>query len=123
MKLARGCLIIFVLLLVCGGAALFLFIMAGAPTEIRTPDISAVSPTKKPTAENTSTPEPGLPKLSAVTAMQSLHIRQCAGLECPITGWLLNGETVEYYKCDGEWAEIRQGWVKSEFLSPNPCEN
>jgi hypothetical protein len=67
--------------------------------------------------------------VAEVTAFQSLHVRERAGTDQIVIGYLYHGDQVELTgQCSEDpegWAEIvwKDGtaWVNADFLSKNKC--
>lgn len=72
----------------------------------------------------TATPDPNsnshtMPVTCTVSA-QSLHLRECAGLQCNVLAWLSAGEVLEILDADQDWIEVitptgQTGWVHSKY--------
>lgn len=51
---------------------------------------------------------------------QSLHLRECAGLQCTVLTWLSTGEVLKVLDTDQDWIEVttpagQTGWVHSKY--------
>lgn len=84
-------------------------------------NLVAVKTTPLPTG--TRTPVPAI-----VTAMRSLNVRQRAGDDQRVVGYLYSGEDVTLTgQCNSGWAEISwqdgTAWVNAMYLSMNKCSN
>jgi len=60
-----------------------------------------------------------MPATCTVSA-QSLHLRECAGLHCPVVDWLSNGDVLEIQETDQDWINVitpsgQTGWVHSKY--------
>ncbi len=72
----------------------------------------------------TTTPDPDsnfhtMPAICTVSA-QSLHLRECAGLQCNVLAWLSAGEILEVLDADQDWLNVKTptgqtGWVHSKY--------
>ena len=72
----------------------------------------------------TATPDPNsishtMPATCTVLA-QSLHLRECAGLQCNVLAWLSTGEVLDVLDTDQDWIEVttptgQTGWVHSKY--------
>lgn len=71
------------------------------------------APLDAPTATATATAT-ATPTACTVTAI-ALHIRQGAGVEYAVIGWLTRGETVTVLRSSGGWYETPDGWINSNF--------
>jgi uncharacterized protein YgiM (DUF1202 family) len=60
-----------------------------------------------------------LPATCTVSA-QSLHLRECAGLQCSVLAWLSTGDVLEVLDADQDWINVttptgQTGWVHSKY--------
>lgn len=72
----------------------------------------------------TATPDPisdshTMPVICTVSA-QSLHLRECAGLQCTVLAWLSTGDVLEVLDVDQDWLNVttpagQTGWVHSKY--------
>ena len=72
----------------------------------------------------TATPDPNfnshtMPATCTVSA-QSLHLRECAGLQCTVLAWLSVGDVLEVLDVDQDWLNVttptgQTGWVHSKY--------
>jgi len=72
----------------------------------------------------TATPDPysnshTMPATCTVLA-QSLHLRECAGLQCNVLAWLFAGETLDVLDAKQDWLNVKTpsgqtGWVHSKY--------
>ena len=72
----------------------------------------------------TATPDPmsnshTMPTTCTVSA-QSLHLRECAGLDCSVLTWLSSGDVLEVLGADQDWLNVstlagQTGWVHSKY--------
>jgi uncharacterized protein YgiM (DUF1202 family) len=51
---------------------------------------------------------------------QSLHLRECAGLQCNVLAWLSEGEVLKVLDTDQDWLNVitpagQTGWVHSKY--------
>ncbi len=51
---------------------------------------------------------------------QSLHLRECAGLQCTVLTWLSTGEVLKVLDTDQDWLNVitpagQTGWVHSKY--------
>lgn len=54
-------------------------------------------------------------------AAHALNVRECAGMDCPVVDWLVDGQVVTILEAAGDWFKIRlddggEGWVYSKYL-------
>lgn len=80
--------------------------------------LSNKSPLTTPTSLPNSIPHT-MPATCTVSA-QSLHVRECAGLHCPVADWLSNGDVLEVLDTDQDWINVitpagQSGWVHSKY--------
>lgn len=76
-----------------------------------------------PTMLPSSTPSK-IPAACMVTA-QTLHLRNCAGLQCTVIDWLAHGEELVVHEKDHEWLQVttptgKTGWVHSKYCGGMP---
>jgi SH3-like domain-containing protein len=70
----------------------------------------------------TNDPEPGfntIPAACTVSA-QSLNLRSCGDLHCPVIAWLTMGDILEVLDIDQNWIKVstpagQTGWVHSKY--------
>jgi uncharacterized protein YgiM (DUF1202 family) len=72
----------------------------------------------------TATPDPisnshTMPVTCTVSA-QSLHLRECAGLDCNVLAWLSAGDVLDVLDVDQDWLNVttpagQTGWVHSKY--------
>ena len=72
----------------------------------------------------TATPDPNsnshtMPTTCTVSA-QSLHLRECAGLQCTVIAWLSADDVLEVLDADQDWLNVKTpagqtGWVHSKY--------
>ena len=72
----------------------------------------------------TATPDPisnshTMPITCTVSA-QSLHLRECAGLDCNVLAWLSAGDVLDVLDVDQDWLNVttsagQTGWVHSKY--------
>ena len=60
-----------------------------------------------------------IPAACTVTA-QTLHLRNCAGLQCTVIAWLAKDEELVVHEKDHEWIKVttptgKTGWVHSKY--------
>lgn len=77
----------------------------------------------------TATPDPSfnshtMPATCTVSA-QSLHLRECAGLDCNVVAWLSAGDVLEVLDADQDWLNVitpsgQTGWVHSKYCGGTP---
>jgi len=72
----------------------------------------------------TATQDPALVLHTMQTACtvsaQSLHLRECAGLDCTVLAWLSAGDVLEVLDTDQNWINVttpagQTGWVHSKY--------
>ncbi len=57
---------------------------------------------------------------TCTVSAQSLHLRECAGLQCNVLAWLSTGEILKILDTDQDWIEVttpsgQTGWVHSKY--------
>ena len=72
----------------------------------------------------TAIPDPNsnshtMPVTCTVSA-QSLHLRECAGLDCSVLAWLSAGDVLEILDTNQDWLNVtaptgQTGWVHSKY--------
>ncbi len=85
-------------------------------------DVPAQLSNKSPLTTPTSLPNSithTMPVTCTVLA-QSLHLRECAGLQCTVLAWLSAGDTLEVLDRDQDWINVttpagKTGWVHSKY--------
>ncbi len=85
-------------------------------------DMPAQMSNKTHLATATTDPDPNshtMPATCTVSA-QSLHLRECAGLQCNVLAWLSAGNVLEVLDTDQDWIEVTTpagqiGWVHSKY--------
>lgn len=104
-------------------------------TQTASPTLSAIANTSGTIANTSGEALPTLqdaantsgaaaPTLHKVTARIALHIRDGAGVNNKILGWLWHGAEVGVVKCESNgWAQIvwtnsGNAWVNADYLSP-----
>jgi len=65
-----------------------------------------------------------IPAACTVTA-QTLHLRNCAGLQCTVIAWLAKDEELVVHEKDHEWIKVttptgKTGWVHSKYCGGLP---
>ena len=76
---------------------------------------------------STKAPDPvpsTIPATCTVTA-QTLHLRNCAGLQCTVIAWLPKDEELFVHEKDHEWLQVttpagQTGWVHSKYCGGLP---
>lgn len=58
--------------------------------------------------------------ITCTVSAQSLHLRECAGLQCAVLAWLSAGEVLEVMDADQDWLNViaptgQTGWVHSKY--------
>ena len=73
-------------------------------------------------ATATQDPDPILNTMPATCTVsaQSLHLRECAGLDCSVLAWLSMGDVLEVLDADQDWLNVttptgQTGWVHSKY--------
>jgi len=74
----------------------------------------------------TRTPRPTATRQAKVTATRSLNVRESAGEDKLVIGYLYHGDSVTLTeKCQDGWAEILfedgTAWVNADYLTKNKC--
>lgn len=85
-------------------------------------DIPAQVSNKSPLATATTDPTSishTMPVTCTVSA-QSLHLRECAGLDCNVLAWLSMGDVLDVLDADQDWLNVKTptgqtGWVHSKY--------
>jgi uncharacterized protein YgiM (DUF1202 family) len=85
--------------------------------------LSNKSPLTTPTSLPNSIPHT-MPATCTVSA-QSLHLRECAGLQCAVLAWLSAGDVLEVLDADQDWLNVttptgQTGWVHSKYCGGTP---
>ena len=104
---------------------LFLLLLSLACSLTTPPAVSnldAQSVNKIYLATPTKVPDPlphTIPAVCTVTA-QTLHLRNCAGLQCTVIAWLSRDEVLVILEKDHEWIQVttptgKTGWVHSKY--------
>lgn len=103
---------------------LFVFLLACSlttpPSSLQ--DVPTQVSDNHPLATPTSLPNSishTIPATCTVSA-QSLHLRECAGLQCNVLAWLSTGEVLDVLDTDQDWIEVttpagQTGWVHSKY--------
>ncbi|MFZ5887576.1 MAG: SH3 domain-containing protein [Chloroflexota bacterium] len=86
------------------------------PTGTASPPTITPSPTSLDAPTATATKQP---TVCTVTAT-ALHIRQGAGVEYAVIGWLTRGESVSVQNQRGAWYDIGAGWIHSKYCEVKP---
>jgi len=103
---------------------LFVFLLACSLTTPPSPlqDVPAQLSNKSPLATATPDPDPNSHTMPAtcIVSAQSLHLRECAGLQCAVLTWLSAGETLEVLDANQDWLNVKTptgqiGWVHSKY--------
>ena len=72
----------------------------------------------------TATPDPisnsHTMSVTCTVSAQSLHLRECAGLDCSVLTWLSSGDVLEVLGADQDWLNVstpsgQTGWVYSKY--------
>ncbi|MBI5704200.1 MAG: SH3 domain-containing protein [Chloroflexi bacterium] len=84
------------------------------PTGTASPSTPSPAPSETPTVTPTAQPT-----VCTVTAT-ALHIRQGAGVEYAVIGWLTRGESVSVQNQRGAWYDIGAGWIHSKYCEVKP---
>ncbi len=73
-------------------------------------------------ATATQDPDPILHTMPVTCTVlaQSLHLRECAGLQCPVLAWLSTGDVLDILDADQDWLNVttptgQTGWVHSKY--------
>jgi len=109
---------------------LFLLLLSLACSLTTPPAVSnleAQSVQKIYLATSTKVPDPipsTIPAACTVTA-QTLHLRNCAGLQCTVIAWLSKDEELVVHEKDHEWIKVttptgKTGWVHSKYCGGLP---
>ncbi|MDL1942379.1 SH3 domain-containing protein [Chloroflexi bacterium CFX2] len=80
--------------------------------------VSNKSPLTTPTPDPTSISHT-MPATCTVSA-ESLHLRECAGLQCSVLAWLSTGDVLDVLDADQDWLNVKTpagqtGWVHSKY--------
>ena len=72
------------------------------------------------TATQDPDPIPHTMPATCTVSAQSLHLRECAGLQCNVLAWLSTGDVLEVLDTDQDWIEVttptgQTGWVHSKY--------
>lgn len=85
-------------------------------------DTSAQLSNKSPLTTATQDPSsiPHTMPTTCTVSAQSLHLRECAGLQCNVLAWLSAGDVLEVLDTDQDWIEVttpagQTGWVHSKY--------
>lgn len=108
-------------------SSLLILILLSLACSLTTPpslpqDVPAQLSNKSPLATAMQDPDPILhtmPTTCTVSA-QSLHLRECAGLQCNVLAWLSAGDVLDVLDTDQDWIEVttpagQTGWVHSKY--------
>ena len=102
--------------------SIFLILACSLTTPPAGSNLDAQSVQKNNLATPTPIPTPVLhtiPAACTVTA-ETLHLRNCAGLQCTVIDWLAHGEALVVHEKDHEWLQVttptgKTGWVHSKY--------
>ena len=107
-----------------GPLLLTLFLLACSLTTPPSPPKDMPAQVSNKTYLATATPDPNsnshtMPTTCTVSA-QSLHVRECAGLDCSVLAWLSTGDVLEVLDADQDWLNVttpigQTGWVHSKY--------
>jgi len=107
-----------------------LFSFACSLTNVPSSLENEVTSTQEPTAisevpitlpeQVTSIPLLTATEITCQVTAQVLHLRECAGMDCTVRGWLEYGETLTILSSMDNWIEVvnaigQTGWVNSSF--------
>jgi len=97
--------------------------LTASPAAVLSASQPTAQPTPSPTRPPTPTPSQAVPTpagVACVVNVQALNVRTCAGVACPVSGWLLIGQAVNVASITTGWAALTAGgYVNSNYLT---CE-
>jgi uncharacterized protein YgiM (DUF1202 family) len=72
------------------------------------------------TATPDPTPIPHTMPATCTVSAHSLHLRECAGLQCAVLAWLSAGDVLDVLDADQDWLNVttpagQTGWVHSKY--------